>query len=177
MNLQQNYANRLRGFLVALILIMPLGVAVATDETVMHNAALVRAAFDAWRDGSGSVFDLLDDDVEWQVAGSSPVSGRYRSRVTFLTEAVQPINARLAIPITPTVRSIIAQDDAVVVIWDGVATTIEGTSYRNSYAWHLTFDEGRIVRVNAFLDTWALDRLFDRTGHPDCDRAGVRSSP
>src|SRR5690606_35125741 len=110
--------------------------------------------------GTGSVFDLLHEDLVWTVAGTSPVSGTYTSRADFLSRAVQPINARLATPITPQVRHVVAQDDAVVVVWDGTATAHDGRPYRNSYAWHMVLDGGRIVRVVAFLDTWALQALM-----------------
>lgn len=129
-------------------------------DTALHNTALVRAAFDAWRTGTGSVFDLLHDDVEWHIAGNSPVSGTHRSKAAFMADAVVPINARLSTPISPTVRHLVAQGDAVVVLWDGVATTINGGTYRNSYAWHMVLEDDRIVRVIAFLDTWALDELM-----------------
>lgn len=124
------------------------------------NAAVVRAAFDAWRDGDGSVFDLLADDVEWTVAGGSPVSGTYRSKRAFLAEAVAPITARLSTPIRPEVSAIVAQGDAVVVFWEGTAAANDGSPYRNSYAWHMVLSGGRVVRVTAFLDTWALDALM-----------------
>lgn len=131
------------------------------DAVAQSNAALVRQAFAAWREGRGSLFDLLHEDVEWVVAGTSPVSGRYGSRQDFLERAVAPIGARLATPIAPELRQVLAQGDAVVVLWDGVATRRDGGVYRNSYAWHLVFDGGRIVRATAFLDTWALQRLMD----------------
>jgi Ketosteroid isomerase-related protein len=126
----------------------------------IDNAALVREAFEAWRTGRGSVFDLLDEDVEWTVAGHSPVSGTYRSRAAFMEQAVAPITARLATPIVPTVEHVVAQDDTVVVLWSGEATARDGQTYRNRYAWHLQLREGRIVRVVAFLDTWALAELM-----------------
>lgn len=131
-----------------------------TADTASANVALVSTAFEAWRDGTGSVFDLLHDDVAWTIAGSSPVSGVHRSKAAFMDEAVAPINARLSTPITPTVRHIVAQGDTVVVLWDGVAAAVDGSTYRNSYAWHMVLEDGRIVRVIAFLDTWALDQLM-----------------
>ncbi len=135
--------------------------ALATEAlTTVAPADRVRAAFDAWRDGTGSVFDLLAEDVEWTVAGHSPVSATYRSRQDFMTRAVKPINARLTTAIAPDVKHVIAQGNDVVVIWDSVAATQDGGTYRNSYAWHLRFDGERIVHVNAFLDTWALTRLM-----------------
>jgi ketosteroid isomerase-like protein len=79
----------------------------------------------------------------------------------FLEQAVAPIGARLATPIAPEVRQVLAQGDAVVVLWDGMAARRDGGVYRNSYAWHLVFDGGRIVRATAFLDTWALQRLME----------------
>lgn len=132
----------------------------ASSASAADNAARVRTAFDAWRDGHGSVFDLLADDVEWTVAGSSPVSGVYRSRQDFMERAVKPIQARLATPIVPEVTHLLAQGDAVVVIWNGTAAMRDGGTYSNRYAWYLELEEGRIVRAVAFLDTWALDALM-----------------
>lgn len=124
-----------------------------------RNAALVRGAFDRWARGTGSVFDLLADDVEWTVAGTSPVSGVHRSKREFLDQAVAPITAMLATPIVPQVESIVAQGDDVVAVWRGTATTRGGAPYENHYAWRMTLDDGRIVRATAFLDTWALQQL------------------
>jgi len=125
------------------------------------NAQRVRVAFDAWAAGTGSVFDLLHEDVVWTVAGTSPVSGTYTSRQDFLERAVAPITARLSTPIVPVLRQVVAQDDAVVAVFDGTATARDGREYRNSYAWHMVLEDGRIVRVTAFLDTWALQALME----------------
>ncbi|WP_241663965.1 nuclear transport factor 2 family protein [Stutzerimonas nosocomialis] len=129
-------------------------------DEASHNTTLVQKAFDDWKAGRGSVFDLLADDAQWTVAGSSPDSGTYRSREELMTRAVVPINARLSTPITPEVKHLVAQGDEVVVLWDGRAMAKDGSPYENSYAWHLVFEDGRITRVTAFLDTWQLDRLM-----------------
>lgn len=149
------------GLMAAALLSAPALATDAASTIEQQNAALTRAAFDAWRAGTGTVFDLLDPQAVWTVAGHSPVSDTYRSKQVFMDRAVAPITARLATPITPDVKHVMAQDDAVVVLWDGTATTVEGGTYRNSYAWHMVFDEGRIVRVTAFLDTWALQQLME----------------
>lgn len=125
------------------------------------NARHVRDAFDAWAAGTGSVFDLLHTDVVWTVAGTSPVSGTYVSREDFIDRAVRPITARLATPIVPKVRHVVAQGDTVMVVFDGTATTRDGGIYRNTYAWHMVLDGGRIIRAVAFLDTWALQSLME----------------
>lgn len=126
------------------------------------NEARVRAAFDAWRAGTGNVFDLLHEDAVWTVAGGSPVSGVYRGKRDFMDNAVAPITARLATPIVPELDHLVAQGDAVVAVWRGTARANDGGTYANHYAWHMVFDDdGRIVRVVAFLDTWALQALME----------------
>ncbi|TYT26592.1 nuclear transport factor 2 family protein [Luteimonas viscosa] len=133
----------------------------ADDTRTAANEALIRTAFDAWRAGTGGVFDLLADDAQWTVAGDSPVSGVYTSKQDFLDRAVAPILARLATPIVPEVQHVLAQGDAVVVVWRGSARARDGSTYTNHYAWHMELEGGRIVRVIAFLDTWALDALME----------------
>lgn len=134
----------------------------AAARRTHDNAALVRAAFDDWRAGTGNVFDLLADDAQWTVAGDSPVSGTYHGKRDFMDNAVAPITARLATPIVPEVQHVVAQGDAVVAIWRGTARARDGGTYANHYAWHMVFDDhGRIVRVVAFLDTWALQALME----------------
>lgn len=126
------------------------------------NEARVRAAFEAWRAGTGNVFDLLHEDAVWTVAGDSPVSGVYRGKRDFMDNAVAPITARLATPIVPELDHLVAQCDTVVAVWRGTARANDGGTYANHYAWHMVFDDdGRIVRVVAFLDTWALHALME----------------
>jgi uncharacterized protein len=73
-------------------------------STQESNKALVRASFDRWRSGTGSPFELLVPEAEWTIVGSSPLSKTY-SRQQFLDEVIGPFNARLATPLTPTVRA------------------------------------------------------------------------
>lgn len=125
------------------------------------NSALIQKAFDDWRAGQGGIFQLLADDAVWVVAGNSPVSGTYRTREAFIEDAVKPITDKLATPIVPTVRQIVAQGPHVVAFWDGQATAKDGSRYENSYSWHMQLENGRITRVTAFLDTWRLVELMN----------------
>lgn len=126
------------------------------------NKQIVADAFLRWAQGTGSVFDLLADDVTWTVTGSSAAAGTYTSRMDFLRDAVRPISIRLSTPIVPTVRSIVADDDWVVVLWQGDALANDGVDYRNVYSWHLRLDENAIVEAIAFLDGSVIDALFAR---------------
>ena len=135
----------------------------ATDNAALpSNSELVRQSFVNWQQGKGTTFDLLAPDAVWTVVGSSPVSGVYKSRQDLLERAVKPISARLATPIKPTVLSIVAQGDVVVVLWEGEALALDQQPYRNSYLWHLTFQDGQITEVKAFLDTYVLNDLIER---------------
>ncbi len=153
-----NPLGHLGALLLGVLLSLPSWAAGATQD----NRALIQQAFDDWRNGQGSVFDLLAEDAVWIVAGTSPVSGTYPTRQAFLEEAVKPITAKLATPITPTVRQLVAQGPYVVAIWDGQATAHDGSRYENSYAWHMQLEDGRITHVTAFLDTWRLVQLMER---------------
>lgn len=124
------------------------------------NTALVQKAFDDWKYGRGSVFDLLAEDVEWTVAGVSPVSATYYSKQSLIEQAVEPIHQKLSTPITPEVKMIIAQGNHLVVFWRGKAKTNDGLLYKNDYAWHLVLENEKIIQVTAFLDTWALSELM-----------------
>jgi ketosteroid isomerase-like protein len=147
--------------LVPLLLGALLSLPANADNESARNQALIQEAFDNWRNGQGGVFDLLTEDVVWIVAGNSPVSGTYSTRQAFIDDAVKPITDKLATPITPSIRQIVAQGSHVVAIWDGEATALDGSRYENSYAWHMQLENGRITHVTAFLDTWRLVQLMD----------------
>ena len=149
--------NNLAALLLGLSLCLPTW---ANDDTAA-NQALIQKAFEDWRAGQGGIFQLLADDAVWVVAGSSPYSGTYRTREAFMEDAVKPITDKLATPIVPTVRQIVAQGPHVVVHCDGQATARDGSRYENSYSWHMQLENGRITRVTAFLDTWRLVQLMD----------------
>lgn len=129
-----------------------------------ENAELIRRAFDAWAAGTGSFFDLLADDATWTITGSSPLGGTYTSREEFLEGAIRPLGRRLSVPIRPTVRTIVAQRDEVVVLWDGQATAVDGLAYDNTYCWVMRVADGRITDVTAFFDAPRLTDLWERTG-------------
>lgn len=132
----------------------------AADQNI--NTALVRQAFTNWQQGQGTVFDLLAPDATWTVSGSSPVSGVYNSKTDLIERAVRPITARLATPISPTVQSIVAEGDVVVVLWKGEAMALDRKPYNNTYLWHMTLKDGQITEVTAFLDTYVLNDLMRR---------------
>lgn len=125
------------------------------------NKALVQASFDRWRDGTGSPFELLADDAEWTIEGSSPLSKTYRKQ-QFLDEVILPFNARLAKPLVPSVRGIYADGDMVIIFFDAAATAKDGVLYRNTYTWYFQMNGGKVTKATAFFDTKDFDEFWAR---------------
>jgi ketosteroid isomerase-like protein len=149
------------------------------EQFVVHALFSDAAAAVAVLPGTGGGLELVDvaaltdsataDHMTWEITGRSAAAGRYRSAQHFTDEVLRPFGARFAAetPFRPVdVRSVLADGDTVVVVWDGEGTTTAGTTYRNTYAWFLTLREGRVVDGTAFYDSLAIDELWERVS-PD----------
>lgn len=125
----------------------------AKEDLETRNKETIRAGFQAWREGTGRVFDLLAEDARWTIEGNSPVSKIYNSRQEFMETVINPFNARLATPIVPTVRGIYADGDMVIALFDGEGTARDGKPYKNTYSWFMRMRDGQIQEVVGFFDT------------------------
>ena len=140
----------------------------AAEQTAQaaRNKQLVAAGFEAWRHGTGNLFDLLEPTARWTIVGNSPASRTYASKQEFLDAVITPFNRRLSQRLIPTVRGIYADGDMVVALWDGEGVARDGKPYRNTYAWFMQMREGRIVDVVAFFDTIEFTDFWTRVS-PD----------
>ena len=127
-----------------------------------RNQALVQRGFDAWRDGTGSPYDILSDDANWTIMGNSLAAKTYPSREAFLAEVIRPFNARMGERLKPTIRNIYAEGDAVVIFFDAAGVARDGQPYENTYAWFWEMRDGRIVKAHAFFDSIAFNDLWRR---------------
>lgn len=135
----------------------------ASDKDVeAMNRKVIEAGFDAWRNGTGSVFDLLAPDAKWTIVGNAPVSRTYTSRQEFLDLVINPFNARLSSRLVPTVRGLYTDGDMVIAMFDAEATARDGKPYRNTYTWYMRVRDGRIVEVIAFFDTIEFTDFWTR---------------
>lgn len=126
------------------------------------NKDRIRAAFDQWAAGTGGPFALLADDASWTIVGNSPVSRTYGSRQEFLDVVINPFNARMDVPLRPTVRALYADGDWVVALFDASATARDGTPYENTYTWYMRMAGDAIVEVIAFFDTIEFTDFWNR---------------
>ena len=59
-------------------------------------------------------------------------------------------------------RSVCADGDTVVVIWDGHGVSNDGRPYDNSYAWVMRLRDGKVVDGTAFFDSISFNDLWSR---------------
>lgn len=132
------------------------------DEIERRNVEVVTKAFDAWRAGSGSPFDLLNQDAPWTIVGHSVAARRYPNKQSFMDEVIKPFNARMRERLVPQVHDLVADGDRVVIRFDARAVARDGVPYTNSYAWFLKMQDGKIVEATAFFDSIAFDEFWSR---------------
>jgi len=128
------------------------------------NREIATDAFHAWSRGERYVSSIFAEDMTWEITGRSRAAGNYRSAQHFSDEVLRPFGARFRpdAPFRPVdIRAVHADGDVVVVLWDGEGTTTAGTTYRNTYAWFMTFRDGEVVDGTAFYDSIAFDELWD----------------
>lgn len=119
--------------------------------STMNNKDLVKQKFEQWENGTGTIFDLLDENVEWIMRGTSPISGVWKSKQQYSSRVVDPINRKLKTRLFPKLLNIYQEGDVLTVLWEGKATAKDGTSYKNSYCWILEMKNAKIVKINAYL--------------------------
>lgn len=131
------------------------------------NRQCIATAFERWRDGTQSIFDLLADDARWEITGTSVAAGVYENRDDFMARVIRPFGARMSEPLKPTVRKLYADGDTVIVLFDGRAVARDGVPYVNTYTWYMRLADGRVVDVVAFFDSKEFDTLWTRVQAED----------
>ena len=129
------------------------------------NRETIRRAFQAWQDGEGAIADIFDPDLVWRIEGHSLASREYTSSQEFIDEVLAPFGARFAAGerFRPSdVRSIHADGDTVIVVWDGRGVANDGQPYENSYAWIMRLRDGKVFDGTAFYDSISFNDLWTR---------------
>ena len=137
------------------LLLTTTGTAFANEA---QNRAAIESAFEKWRAGTGSPFELLAKDAIWTIEGFSASAGSYTPQQ--LRKLIAPFNAAIAEPLVPTVPALYADGDTVIARFQASTTLKSGGTYKNTYAWFMRFQDGQIVEVNAFLDLPAFELTF-----------------
>jgi uncharacterized protein len=139
---------------------------VMTESTATEfNREIIRRAFEAWQTGTAPITDVFADDMVWRIEGHSLASKEYRTRQEFIDEVLEPFGVRFSRgePFRPvTIRSLHADGDTVVVVWDGRGVANNGQTYENSYAWIMRLVAGKVADGTAFFDSISFNDLWTR---------------
>ena len=136
-----------------------------TYERTETNREIVHRAFQAWQAGTSPITDVFAPEMVWRIEGHSVASKQYGSKQEFVDEVLAPFGARFSAgerfrPVT--IRSIHADGDTVVVLWDGHGIANDGRPYDNSYAWIMELRDGKVVDGTAFYDSISFNDLWSR---------------
>ena len=137
----------------------------APNTRTEANRKIIRQAFDAWHEGTGAITDVFAPNMVWRIEGHSLASREYNDKQEFIDEVLTPFAARFATsePFRPIrIRSVHADGDTVIVLWDGRGIANDGQPYQNSYAWFMVLHEGKVTDGTAFYDSISFNDLWTR---------------
>lgn len=139
----------------------------ATSEHTEANRETIRRAFEAWQEGTSAITDVFAPEMVWRIEGHSVASKEYATKQEFIDEVLAPFGARFSAgerfrPVR--IRSIHADGDTVIVLWDGHGIANDGRPYENTYAWFMKLRDGQVVDGTAFYDSISFNDLWARVG-------------
>ena len=129
------------------------------------NRRTIRRAFEAWQQGTGAITDVFAPEMVWRIEGHSLASKAYDDKQQFIDEVLAPFGARFTSsdPFRPiAIRSVYADGDTVIVLWDGRGIANDGQPYENSYAWFMRMRDGKVIDGTAFYDSISFNDLWTR---------------
>jgi len=111
--------------------------------------------------GNGAAFFAhVDDNVHWTVMGTHPLAGDYRSKADFIAGTFEKLSRVLPDGAQLHIEHLIVEDDQAVVELRSLATAMNGMRFDNRYCWIVLFENERIIRVRAYLDSALVAQLF-----------------
>jgi hypothetical protein len=112
--------------------------------------------------GNGKPFvDSMADDFCWTIAGNTPWSGTDTGKQAVVSELLQPLFAQFATPYISTLRRITAEDDRVVIEFQGHVTTKAGKAYNNTYCYVCRMEGGKMKELMEYLDTELVNTALE----------------
>lgn len=130
--------------------------------TSQENKRLMQQVFEELaRGNSPALIEVLADDVEWQVTGTTKLSKKYRGKAALMNELLGPLFSQLADKFIMTADRFIADDNYVVVECHGKTTTNTGRPYNNKYCFVFRMEDGKIKEVIEYMDTQLVVTTFE----------------
>ena len=119
---------------------------------------IVQAWFDHIANGDAeAAFALFDENIVYDLKGSTPVSGVYTGLGEIVEKFFKPWRQQLASDLIIEVTELIGEGERVVALAKGSATTVFDLTYDPDYAFVFTVEGDKITRVEEFLDTALIE--------------------
>jgi hypothetical protein len=120
----------------------------ATGRDVLEHA------FRETAKGNGRPFvDVLADDVEWSIIGSTEWSETFRGKSSVMADLLRPLVEQLDGPNTVEATRFIAEGNLVAVEGRNLSVTKRGAAYPNRYCWIFEMRDGKAARIIEYCDT------------------------
>lgn len=120
----------------------------------VENKELLRHAFVEVAKGNSQPFmELLADDVQWTIIGSTAWSRTYDGKQSVVDDLLRPLTKQLHGRNIIAAHRFIAEDDHVVVEGRGRNSTTAGVRYHNEYCWVFRLTDGRVSELTEYADT------------------------
>ncbi len=127
----------------------------------LDHKQVIRTNFEELAKGNAEpLITSLADDVAWTIIGQTVLSKTFQGKPAVL-EFLGNFKAALVDGhIHIHVDNLLADGDYVVVQGHGIAMTLRGVPYNNTYCWVYRFANGKIVAIIEYLDTELVTRAF-----------------
>ena len=128
---------------------------------IAENKQVVLDFYEAGARGDmDTCFGLLADDITWTNIGSTKFSGTYIGKQAIAEDLLGPLFGQLKSGISSRIERLTAEGDIVVAQTSGIAETVDGTPYNNTYCQVIRIRDGQFVDVKEYMDTALIDSVF-----------------
>ena len=129
--------------------------------SAVENKRIVTQFFESSNRGDmDASMALIADDIVWNEIGTSVFSGTYHGMEELQEKLLEPLFGQLKQGIRMEIHRLIAEQDHVVALTSGVAETLDGRPYNNTYCWVIKLCDGKFVEVTEYMDTELVTSVF-----------------
>lgn len=134
---------------------------VTKGETVTITKDYVTELFESLEKGDADeFFNNVSPEVDWTVMGTHPLAGRYTSRDEFRQATFERLTPCLEDPIRLSLVNVLVDGDDAAVELRAISKARSGWQFDNRYCWVVSFKDGVIVQVRAYLDSAMVAKLI-----------------
>lgn len=122
----------------------------------------VKEIFSSLEKGSGDeFFDHVDELVNWTVEGTHPLAGNYTSKTAFRQATFARLNKVMSSGIALKIENILVDGNVAAVELSTKSVAKNGLKFNNNYCWICYFEDKKIVKVRAYLDSELVKQVIE----------------